>query len=95
MTSELDDLLSRPLAEMPDAGFTARTLAKISARELHLARIEAISWIVLVLAATAALATSRPGRELAAMALSLGIAAQIAVILTIVLMVFALRETAE
>jgi hypothetical protein len=95
MSAELDALLSRPLADVPDGDFSARTLAIISERNMRRARIEAMGWIVLVLAATAGLAASRTGRDLAVLALSLGMTVQIGVILSVVLVVFALRETAE
>jgi hypothetical protein len=95
MNRKLDDFLSHPLAEVLDGGFSARVLAAIARQNIRRARIEAITWIVVVLAATTALAISRPGRELAALALSLNIAAQMAVALTILLLVFAFRETAE
>lgn len=95
MNTELDAFLSRPLADVPDSGFSARILSRISERNIRRARIEVMGWIALVLAATAALAISRTGRELAALALSLSVMVQIGVILTVVLVVFALRETAE
>jgi hypothetical protein len=95
MNSELDALLAQPLPDMPDSGFSARILARIGKAEMRRARFELAAWIVLVLGMTAAFAFSRPGREMAAMALSLNAAAQIGVIMTVVLMVFALRETTE
>lgn len=95
MIRKLDDFLLYPLAEVPDEGFSARVLAGIARQNIRRARIEAITWIVLALAATAALAFSRPGRELAVLALSLSIIAQIGVALSVLLLVFAFRETAE
>lgn len=95
MNRKLDDFLSHPLTEVPDEGFSARVLVGIARQNIRRARIEAITWIVLALAATTALAISRPGRELAALALSLNIAAQIGVALTVLLLVFAFREAAD
>ncbi len=95
MNRKLDDFLSQPLAEMPDEGFSARVQVGIARQNIRRARIEAVTWIVLALAATTALAISRPGRELAALALSLNIAAQMGVALTVLLLIFAFREAAE
>ena len=94
MNSELDDLLSRPLPDVPDRGFSARVLAIIARRQIFEARIDAASWIALALAGTAALAITRVGRELAALALSLNAMAQMGVALAVILLVFALRERA-
>jgi hypothetical protein len=95
VNKKLDDFLSQPLTEVPDGGFSTRVLAKIARQNIRRVRIEALTWSVLVLAATTALAISRPGRELAALALSLNIASQMAVALTFLLLVFAFREAAE
>ena len=89
MTSELDDLLSRPLAEVPDRGFSARVLAVIARRQIVQARIDAASWVALALTSTAALALSPIGRELAAFALSLNAVAQMGVGLAVILLIFA------
>jgi hypothetical protein len=95
MNRKLDDFLSQPLAEMPDEGFSARVQVAIARQNIRRTQIEAVMWIVLALAATTALAISRPGRELAALALSLNIAAQMGVALTVLLLIFAFREAAE
>jgi hypothetical protein len=94
MNPELDGFLSRPLPEVADRGFSARILAIVARRQLRQARIDAASWIALALAGTAALAMSRIGRELAALALSLNAAAQLGVALAVIMLVFALREAA-
>ena len=95
MNSELDDLLSRPLPEVADRGFSARILAIIARRQILEARIDAASWVGLALTSTTALAMTRIGRELAALALSLNAATQMSVALTVILLVFALRERVE
>ena len=94
MNSELDGFLSRPLADVPDRGFSARVLAIIARRQMLEARIDAASWVVVALAATGALAISPIGRELAAFALSLNAATQLGLALTVILFIFALRERA-
>jgi hypothetical protein len=91
MNAELDDLLSRPLPEVPDRGFSARILAIIARCQILEARLDAASWIALALAGTAALAMSRIGRELAAFALSLNAATQMGVALAVIMLVFAAR----
>jgi hypothetical protein len=88
----LDDFLSYPLAEVPDEGFSARVVAGIARQNLRHVRIETLTWIVLALAATTALAVSSPGQDIAAFALSLNIAAQIGVAMTVLVLVFAFRE---
>lgn len=95
MNSELDEFLSRPLAEVPDRGFSAHVLARIDREKVHNARVDALTWTVLALSATAALAVSPLGRELAAMAVSLNGTAQIGLALTVILLVFAFREAAD
>ena len=92
MNHELDELLSRPLPDIADRGFSARVLAVIAHRRMIEARIDTASWITLALAATAALAISPIGRELAAFALSLNAATQLGLALTVILLIYALRE---
>jgi hypothetical protein len=92
MNSELDELLSRPLPDVPDRGFSARLLAVIARRQIRQARIDTASWIILALAFTVALAVTGIGRELAALALSLSLAVQVGVALTVILLAFAVRE---
>ena len=93
MTSELDELLTRPMADVPDLGFSARVLARIARQQMLQARIDAASWIVLALAGTAAFALTPIGRELASFALSLNLAMEFGVALTVILLIFALRPS--
>jgi hypothetical protein len=95
MNHELDELLSRPLAEVPDQGFSARVLTIIARRQMIVARIDAASWIALALVAAAALSLSAVGRALAALALSLNGLTELSLALTVILLLFALREQVE
>ena len=93
MNAELNELLSRPLPDVPDQGFSARVMAKIARQEMRQARIDALSWIALVLAATGALALTRVGREFAAFALSLNAAMELGIALSVILLVFVGRAS--
>ncbi len=68
MMDNLDTLLSTPLPELPDAGFSMRVASKMEAREL---RNERLTWGALALAA-AMVAPFVPLRELTGTVAHLG-----------------------
>jgi len=91
----LDELLSQPLAEIPDRHFSAHVMTEMARREIRHARIETAARIAFAAAAVGTLAATEPGRELAATALSLSFFAQICVGLVVLLLWFSLRIAPE
>ena len=84
----LDKHLSQPLPEIADRHFSAQVMAELTRREIRRARIEATAWIALAIGAVGLFALTEAGRQLAAIALSLGFFAQICVGLVILLFLF-------
>jgi hypothetical protein len=84
----LDEQLSQPLPEIPDGNFSRGVMGEVARQEIRRARIEAAGWIALAIGLMGIFALTQPGRQLAAIALSLGFFAQLCVGLMLVLVLF-------
>jgi hypothetical protein len=67
----LDEQLSQPLPEIPDGNFSRGVMGEVARQEIRRARIEAAGWIALAIGLMGIFALTQPGRQLAAIALSL------------------------
>jgi len=96
MTDELDQLLSRPLEELGDAGFSARVLTRIGRLRARDDSIEFAAWVAAALCVAALLPMTGEGRNVALsasqLAASLPFALGIALLLLTRLAIDALPE---
>jgi len=91
MAENLDLLLSRPLAETPDNGFSNRVIAEIALQELRRDRFKTEIYSGLIVLAVLVLPFTAPGRLLAASAATAGGMALVGLTLGAVFTFFSLK----
>lgn len=91
MSDRLDTLLSQPLAEMPDNGFSSRVMAQMELQRLRRDRLKTEISAGFVVLAVLILPFTVPGRILAASAASAGGMTLIGLTVGVLLTFFALK----
>ena len=92
MTDRLDTLLSHPLDEVADAGFSATVVAHVTARKIRRARIEAAMLLVGLALLLISLPFTAFGQKVEQMGMSLANSSTFALTLaTLVLSLFLVR----